>query len=693
LLHILSIFFSMPRPVRLASFVLLAALMAGTPLHAAVPDTAAVRAELRAIQALAERSTQAALRRLDALQASVLATAPYALRQELLRTEVWIREDAGQLEQSYAAERKAYQLALANGDRAGATRARLGEARQLLDQNRTDEAQAVLDDIRAGAPADAPATVRAAIGGTQGDVHNAKSRFDKALAAYLDALELLQGVAGADEHRTSLYGRIAQVYVNSDHPQKAIETTRRGRGEPRISARAVVSLWLTEGIALVRLERGKEGIAAFQQALGIAEAAGLDGQEASIRGNISDYFLRQHDYPRAEQEARKALEVSQRVKDNNLLLMARANLGFGLMGQGKTAEALPLIDGVIAELRAAGAVADVEAMLDEKGRMQEAAGQHRLALATVREQQALQLNSARSARDRAIAALQEEFDTSQRTREIALLKRENELKGAELDSRHRAQLATGFAAVLTVLACAIVYLLYRRAARSNAQLQQLNRQLEYHSMRDALTGLHNRRSFLEKMRTRATAREERRATPASGVDCFVLMDIDHFKSINDRWGHAAGDAVLVEVARRLGKAMRDSDMVVRWGGEEFLVYAPGTNPDHLAMLAGRILDAVGSTPVDAQTCTVPVTVTAGVVWLPPSAGGEIDWQSATRLADWALYQGKTGGRNQARLVSRLHAPPDTVLAALDGAEGEQAGLLELECVAGPQDTPSIVKSC
>ena len=675
----------MPRPSRLASLLLLAALSPAAPAHAADPDAAAVRTELQAIQSLAERSTDAALRRLEVLQASVPETAPYALRQELLRAEVWIREDAGQLEQSYAAERKAYQLALANKDHAGATRARLVEVRQLLDRNRTEQAQTLLDEIRAGAPADAPAGVHAMIDSIQGDVHNARSRFDRALASYLSALRLLQGDPGAADHRTSLYGRVAQVYVNSDHAEKAIETTRQGLAEPGITSRASASLWLTEGIAMIRLDRGKEGIAAFQQALDLAEQAGLDGMEASIRGNLADYYLRQHDYRRAELEARQALEVSLRVKDDNLILMAKANLGFGLMGQGKTAEALPLIDAVIAQLRKAGAVADVEAMLDEKGRMQEAAGQYRQALATVREQQALQLSSARSARDRAIAGLQEEFDASQRTRQIAMLKRENELKDAELDSRHRAQLATGFAAVLTVLACAVVYLLYRRAARSNAQLQTLNRQLEFHSMRDALTGLHNRRSFLEKMQARnGRASAERRAVAPGGVDCFVLMDIDHFKSINDRWGHAVGDAVLVEVARRLNAAMRDSDMVVRWGGEEFMVYAPGTDPDYIAVLAARILEAIGSAPVDADTCTVPVTVTAGVVWLPQAAGGDIDWQSATRLADWALYQGKTGGRNQARILSRLHAPPASVLDALDGADGvAPAGLFKVECVPGP----------
>jgi len=672
----------MPRPSRLAAVILLAASLHATHAGAAEPGTA--QAELNAIHKLAERSTDAALRRLEALQASFGDDTPYDLRRQALRTEVWLREDAGQLEASYAAERTLLGLALAHKDRMTATHARLGEVRQLLANNRTDEAQAKLTSIRAELPATAPAPMAAAFDSVQGDIHNLKARFDQALQAYLRALQRLQGVTDAGDQRAMLYGHIAQVYINNDHPDKAAETAHKGVAEPGATAPVLASLQLTEGIALVRLGRGDEGIAAFTKALAMAERAGLDGVEASIRGNIADYYLRQHDYVRAEQEARRALEVSVRVKVDSLIIMARANLGFALMGQGRMDAGVPHVDAVIAELRKAGAVADVEALLDEKGRMQEAAGQYRQALTTVREQQALQLSSARTARDRAIAALQEEFDASQRTRQIALLQRENQLKDAELGSRRRAQFATAFAAVLTVLACAIVYVLYRRAARSNAQLQQLNRQLEYHSMRDALTGLHNRRSFLEKMRVRTgRGKDERRAGAASGVDCFVLMDIDHFKSINDRWGHAVGDAVLVEVARRLTTAVRDTDMVVRWGGEEFMVYAPGTDPEYIAVLVRRILDAIGSAPVDADTCTVPVTVTAGVVSLPPAAGGEVDWQSATRLADWALYQGKTGGRNQARLITRLHAPAETVLAALDGAAAP-GGLLELECVQGPR---------
>jgi diguanylate cyclase (GGDEF)-like protein len=676
----------MPSSFRLSSFVFLAvtALAGAAGASQAAFDA---QAELDAIRQLAGQSPRQALVRIVAAQAMLGAGASYDMRQKLLRMEVWLREDFGELDAAYAAERKVLQLAIANKDPATAARARLAEVRQLLDQNRLDDAQARLDTILAQVPQDAPVMVKVSMERTRGDVFNARARFDKALAAYLQALRLLQNVPDAGEPRAMLYSRVAQVYTNSDNPAKAVETTRQGLAEVGIPVQTRGALEFTQGIAMIRLGRDAEGIAAFDKALQTAERAGLIAMEAAVRGNIPDYYLRHRDYVRAEHESRKALIASSKVKDENVKLMARANLGFALMGQGRTAEGLPYVDGVIADLRKAKATADLEAMLDEKGRMLERAGKYQHALAIVREQQSLQQQSARTARDRAIASLQEEFDANRRSQQIALLQRENGLKDAELGSRRMAQLATTFAAILTVLAGTVVFVLYRRSARSNAQLKELNTQLEFRSTHDALTGLHNRRSLTTRMNVRAEdGKQDRRNTARNGVDCFVLMDIDHFKSINDRWGHGAGDTVLVEVARRLTAAVRDTDMVVRWGGEEFMVYAPGTDPGSIAGMAGRILGAVGAAPVDAGNCTIPVTVTAGIFSLAPGAVDEADWHSAVRLADWALYQGKTGGRNQARLVTRLYAPAETVLATLESGSGDASfdALLELECVHGPR---------
>jgi diguanylate cyclase (GGDEF)-like protein len=673
--------------------VLFAAVTAlGPAAHAAQPAVD-VPAEVARIQRLAEDAPLQALDRLETVRRMLGTGASYENRQQLLRMEAWLREDLGQLDASYALERASLQLAVAHGDAAGAALARMGEVRELVDNHRLDDAQVLLDKIAAQAPAQVSLTFKVAVERARGDILNLRARFDEALAAYLRGLRLLQGAPGESGKRAALYGRIAQVYINADNPAKAIDSADQGLAEKKMPLRPLASLQFTRAIALIRLERDREGMAAFDKALATAVRAGLLGMEAAIRGNIADYYLIHRDYVHAEQEARRALVASNKVSDRNLIQMARANLGFALMGQGRIAEGTPYVDGVIAQMRKEKTTADLEAMLDEKGRMLERAGQYEHALEIVREQQSLQQQSARGARDRAIAALQEEFDAHQRSQQIVLLQRENKVKDAELSNRRTVQFATTFAAVLTVLAGAVVYLMYRRAARSNAQLKELNVQLEFRSTHDALTGLHNRRSLTNRMTCRSgTGRDDRRHNGRDGVDCFVLMDIDHFKSINDRWGHGAGDAVLVDVARRLAAAVRDTDMVVRWGGEEFLVYAPAMDPGSIAGMAGRILETVGAAPVDAGGCRIPVTLTAGVVAVPFVAGDAFDWQCAMRLADWALYQGKAQGRNQARIVTRLCASAATVMAALerdgDGDGAAVGALLALDCLHGPRQDPA-----
>jgi GGDEF domain-containing protein len=626
----------------------------------AAPD---VPAEVAQIRRLSETSPRKALDHLEAVRRMVGPDASYETLRTLLRQEIWLQDDLGRREASHAAERTLLRLAEAHGDAATAALARLGEVRAKIDAGRLDEAQALLDRIAAQAPKDVSLTFRVDRERMQGDILNVGARYDEALAAYLRGLRLLQTAPGESGKRAALYGRVAQVYINADNPAKALDAADQGLAERGIPLQTLGSLQYTRGIALIRVGRDPDGIVAFEKALATSVRGGLMTTESYIRGNIADYYLRHHDYLRAEEASREALVVSNKVKDVSVIQMARANLGFALMGQGRVAEGLPYVDGVIAELRKAKLMADLESMLDEKGRMLERAGQYQRALAIVREQQSLQQQSERKARDRAIAALQEEFDAKRRSQQIVLLERDNKLKDAELTNRRTVQLATTFAAMLTVLAGAVVCVMYRRAARSNARLTELNVQLEFRSTHDALTGLHNRRSLTSRMTGRVADGSADRRSHADGVDCFVLLDVDHFKSINDRWGHGAGDAVLVEVARRLAAAVRESDMVV------------------------RILETIGSTPVDGGSCAIPVTLTAGIVALPPAADAAFDWQCAVRLADWALYQGKTQGRNQARIVTHLHAPAASVMAALEGDAAHARALLALDCVHGPrQDT-------
>ncbi len=163
--------------------------------------------------------------------------------------------------------------------------------------------------------------------------------------------------------------------------------------------------------------------------------------------------------------------------------------------------------------------------------------------------------------------------------------------------------------------------------------------------RDQLTGAPNRRAFEEAL-TAEHARVVRGSLPAG----LFVVDIDRFKTINDRFGHAVGDEALVAVVRRLSESLRPSDVVARWGGEEITVLAPGLGSRHaLERFAGRICSLVGDTPLLTTVDMVSLTVSVGATLLD----GSIAPLEALRFADEALYDAK---RTRDAAAVRL-APP------------------------------------
>lgn len=170
------------------------------------------------------------------------------------------------------------------------------------------------------------------------------------------------------------------------------------------------------------------------------------------------------------------------------------------------------------------------------------------------------------------------------------------------------------------------------------------------AVRDPLTGLYNRRHALPHL-----ARVAREAAATGSGFAVMLADLDHFKAINDRFGHQAGDAVLAETARRLQGALRPNDMIARIGGEEFMIVMPATGPDAAARSAERLRARIEDTGFGIPGIAGPVTVTIsiGVVAGPPAipvpGAGDPSANGLIRQADRALYDAKGAGRNRISL--------------------------------------------
>jgi diguanylate cyclase (GGDEF)-like protein len=164
--------------------------------------------------------------------------------------------------------------------------------------------------------------------------------------------------------------------------------------------------------------------------------------------------------------------------------------------------------------------------------------------------------------------------------------------------------------------------------------------LQHQASHDHLTGLWNRRTVLQQL-----DREVQRSKRDRSEVAVILADIDHFKLINDTHGHATGDTVLQQVARRLRSVFRAHEYLARYGGEEFLIVLPGCTAERAVGVAERARASIAADPVVAGGQPVPVRISLGVA---STVEAGVDPAALIAAADVALYQAKAGGRDQVR---------------------------------------------
>lgn len=182
---------------------------------------------------------------------------------------------------------------------------------------------------------------------------------------------------------------------------------------------------------------------------------------------------------------------------------------------------------------------------------------------------------------------------------------------------------------------------YRMFTQLLGEIQKGQRALQEASITDELTGLRNRR-YLMRRYHEEFERSRRLGRPLG----FFMMDLDHFKGINDSCGHPFGDLVLKAVARAIAEAVREYDIAGRYGGEEFAVIVSETSPQDMMILAERIRETIAALFIGDDQACIRVTVSLGVAVL----GGEDTAESLLKRADVALYQAKHGGRNRTVLL-------------------------------------------
>ena len=308
---------------------------------------------------------------------------------------------------------------------------------------------------------------------------------------------------------------------------------------------------------------GLRSAAPVVAALEHAKRAGSDKWLAHALVNLGDSYLKTRDFAESLKYSKQALPLVLKLRESGDETIVLFNEGLAYIGLGNIKPGEKLAEGAISEAIAGDNLLDAQELLREYADALEHAGYLMMAIQVYHRYDEVGEKIMTSTRQRAFLELSARFDDERKARELELLRRDNALNAAEMRAQHLRQQLILAGALFVTCICGALFWAFARVRKANDRLR-------FNSERDALTGLRNRRYFNEHVLSVEGAR------PVGG--CVLLADLDHFKRINDTLGHPAGDAVLATVSHRLSAALRESDKLVRWGGEEFLAILDPITP-------------------------------------------------------------------------------------------------------------------
>ncbi|WP_343731707.1 diguanylate cyclase [Duganella sp.] len=444
----------------------------------------------------------------------------------------------------------------------------------------------------------------------------------------------------------------------------------------------MVLLKLSEFVVASNFGEADRALRAQLDGLALQRKLGASRMLGGTLNNLADSYLRRHDYPRAAQYASEALLATKGLNETGSDAVAHMNLGQAYLGMGRIAEGKLNIEAGLKWFEQTGGKPDLQSALLEYGQALEAAGDMAGAVSAYHRERAISNELFETRRQQAMLELQERYDADKSQQQIRLLQSENE--------NQRWQKRVWLLLVLVfALASAVVGLLYRKIRQVNGRLASKNLELAMLSTLDPLTGLYNRRHFQDYM---ASLKPPADAT----IGALFLLDVDHFKHINDSYGHAAGDAVLKMIASQLRIVLRETDVIVRWGGEEFLAFLPALPHQRIEEVARRVLQGVAAQQVRYQEHDIAVRVSVGFAPFPLApAGAPLSWERVVNLADMALYLAKTNGRNRAYGIRGFANLQHTSIEAVeqDLERAWRAGYVEMQVVAGEAADSSRPRQC
>lgn len=468
----------------------------------------------------------------------------------------------------------------------------------------------------------------------RGNVHSYFGEYAAALADFVAA----QGIYDATGRKASADANLQNIAVayrrmgEFDRARQYLERSRELARQQQDWYGLLIA-WLQLGYLDEELHRPDQALAAYAEALKVArQRLGPGDSGPAWLGTASALIAKgdHHGALRALEHARADLAAINDRSSEGMLDLVEGQAREGL---GEHRAALAAFDRAERTLQRERNERYLALLYPERARVREHLGQAAAALSDYRRYVALREKLLAARNDQRTLMMRQQFEATRRELENQRLRTEKLLRDQQvralLDARRWQYRALALGSVLLVLLAAF-------AIRQVARL----RRLRVLALTDELTGVANRRR-IELIASEALARARADGRPLS----LVTFDIDHFKRVNDGFGHLAGDEVIARVADACQQALRQADQLGRTGGEEFLVVLPDTDLTAAAQVAGRLGEAVEALRWPAIAPELRVTISLGVTELRPDddALGDI-----LRRADTALYQAKAGGRNRLR---------------------------------------------
>jgi len=460
---------------------------------------------------------------------------------------------------------------------------------------------------------------------------------DQALNSYQKAVELIQGSV-SEELLSDLYSKMSQLLFDIGEYDEALKLTLSGVtiAEKLGDYKLLAHLYAIKGAVFSETQQFELAAIASNKAYMYLTDEKDSDIFGKIKNNVGMTYKYQKKYDLALKEFKEGFELAKQRNDELLMVYSLLELGDinTIIGNYKLSR--HFLEQALTISKSNGAVRWKYYSHDYLAKLELALGDE--TNANIHKQKSelyKQIMFNEKVENRA-ELLKVNVAVMEYKNNIALLEKEKQIQSMKLNKSQDMIYFVGIITILISIALWITYRLYRLKARANYNLKKM-------ANTDCLTGLPNRRYLLDKFKMNPKSHRNK----CQGM-AIIMLDLDHFKKVNDIYGHDHGDAVLVEVSKRLSVCLRENDLIARWGGEEFLICLRNTDKKQALNVAEILRKKISKDSIEFNSVHHQITATLGV-----AISNDADsFEAALKLADDVLYQGKETGRNKVVSTSR-----------------------------------------